>query len=79
MTKFHAVGGREGHAHHVPVCGHVVPEIQVHLLAAVANGYLVEYVDWRLIFFINVPVGLLGAIAAFFMLPNFPGRPAGGF
>ena len=32
------------HAHHVPVCGHVVPEVQVHLLAAVANGYLVEYV-----------------------------------
>ena len=32
------------HAHHIPVCGHVVPEIQVHLLAAVANGYLVEYV-----------------------------------
>jgi L-alanine-DL-glutamate epimerase-like enolase superfamily enzyme len=31
-------------AHHVPVCGHVVPEIQVHLLAAVPNGHLVEYV-----------------------------------
>jgi L-talarate/galactarate dehydratase len=32
------------HAHHIPVCGHVVPEVQVHLLAAVANGYMVEYV-----------------------------------
>jgi L-alanine-DL-glutamate epimerase-like enolase superfamily enzyme len=32
------------HAHRIPVCGHVVPEIQVHLLAAVPNGYLVEYV-----------------------------------
>jgi len=32
------------HAHRVPVCGHVVPEIQVHLLAAVPNGHLVEYV-----------------------------------
>ena len=31
-------------AHHVPVCGHVVPEIQVHLLCAVPNGHLVEYV-----------------------------------
>ncbi|MBW0008889.1 MAG: MFS transporter, partial [Pseudonocardiales bacterium] len=28
------------------------------------GGYLVEYVDWRLIFFINVPVGILGAVAA---------------
>ena len=31
-------------AHRVPVCGHVVPEIQVHLLSAVANGHMVEYV-----------------------------------
>jgi L-alanine-DL-glutamate epimerase-like enolase superfamily enzyme len=32
------------HAHRIPVCGHVVPEIQVHLLAAVPNGHMVEYV-----------------------------------
>jgi L-alanine-DL-glutamate epimerase-like enolase superfamily enzyme len=32
------------HAHQVPVCGHVVPEIHVHLVAAVPNGQLVEYV-----------------------------------
>lgn len=31
-------------AHRIPVCGHVVPEIQVHLLSAVPNGHLVEYV-----------------------------------
>jgi EmrB/QacA subfamily drug resistance transporter len=36
------------------------------------GGYLVEYVDWRLIFFINVPVGILGAIAAAIVLPTFP-------
>src|SRR4051812_16811014 len=28
------------------------------------GGYLVEYVDWRLIFFINVPVGIAGVVAA---------------
>jgi EmrB/QacA subfamily drug resistance transporter len=33
------------------------------------GGYLVEYVDWRLIFFINVPIGILGAIAALIWLP----------
>ncbi|MFC5235015.1 DHA2 family efflux MFS transporter permease subunit [Pseudonocardia zijingensis] len=39
------------------------------------GGYLVEYVDWRLIFFINVPIGVLGAIAAVLALPAFaPGR-----
>jgi EmrB/QacA subfamily drug resistance transporter len=38
------------------------------------GGYLVEYVNWRLIFYINVPIGLLGALAAFLVLPDFPGR-----
>jgi EmrB/QacA subfamily drug resistance transporter len=38
------------------------------------GGYLVEYVDWRLIFFINVPIGILGAVAATLVLPSFPGR-----
>lgn len=36
------------------------------------GGYLVQYVDWRLIFFINVPIGILGAIAATIVLPSFP-------
>jgi len=40
------------------------------------GGYLVEYVDWRLIFYINVPIGILGAILAMVILPNFP-RVAG--
>jgi EmrB/QacA subfamily drug resistance transporter len=38
------------------------------------GGYLVEYVDWRLIFFINVPVAILGTVAAIMVLPAFPGR-----
>ena len=33
------------------------------------GGYLVEYVDWRLVFFINVPVGIVAALAAYFLLP----------
>jgi len=37
------------------------------------GGYLVEYVDWRLIFYINVPIGILGAVAAVFILPSFGG------
>ena len=27
----------------IPVAGHVIPEVHVHLLAAVPNGHLVEY------------------------------------
>jgi EmrB/QacA subfamily drug resistance transporter len=37
------------------------------------GGYLVEYVSWQLIFFINVPVGILGAVAAWFLLPTVAG------
>jgi EmrB/QacA subfamily drug resistance transporter len=36
------------------------------------GGYLVEYVNWRLIFYINIPVGVLGLVAALFVLPRFP-------
>ena len=36
------------------------------------GGYIVEYLDWRLIFYINVPIGLLGAVAAYFLLPRMP-------
>lgn len=41
------------------------------------GGYLVEYVDWRLIFLINVPISAVAAFAAFAVLPKFPpaGRP----
>jgi EmrB/QacA subfamily drug resistance transporter len=37
------------------------------------GGYLVEYINWRLIFYINVPIGLVGAIAAVLVLPRFSG------
>ncbi len=43
------------------------------------GGYLVEYVDWRLIFFINVPVGVVGFVAALIVLPKFPGVRSGRF
>jgi EmrB/QacA subfamily drug resistance transporter len=43
------------------------------------GGYLVEYVDWRLIFYINVPIGILGAIAAMVVLPKFPGSKGRSF
>ncbi len=43
------------------------------------GGYLVEYVDWRLIFLINVPVGILGVVAALAFLPKFGPSPVGRF
>jgi EmrB/QacA subfamily drug resistance transporter len=34
------------------------------------GGYLVQYIDWRLIFYINVPIGILGTIAAVVVFPR---------
>ncbi|MGQ0480346.1 MAG: MDR family MFS transporter [Pseudonocardia sp.] len=36
------------------------------------GGYLVEYVDWRLIFLINVPVAVGGVVAGLLLLPRLP-------
>lgn len=35
------------------------------------GGYLVEYVSWRLVFYINIPVGIAGVVAAVILLPKF--------
>lgn len=43
------------------------------------GGYLVQYQSWRLIFFINVPIGLLGAAMCYFLLPDFPRARVGRF
>ncbi|MDT7556446.1 MAG: hypothetical protein QOI68_916, partial [Pseudonocardiales bacterium] len=34
------------------------------------GGFLVEYVDWRLIFFINVPIGIVGTTLAVIVFPR---------
>jgi EmrB/QacA subfamily drug resistance transporter len=43
-------------------------------LGPTLGGFLVEYVDWRFIFFVNVPVGVLGVVAAIAVLKETPGR-----
>ncbi|WP_455381998.1 DHA2 family efflux MFS transporter permease subunit [Salinispira pacifica] len=47
-------------------------------LGPTLGGYLVEYVDWRWIFTINLPVGVVGILLSWSFLPDFstthPGR-----
>lgn len=43
------------------------------------GGYLVEYVNWRWIFTINLPVGVIGVFLAIVVLPDLPSREAGRF
>jgi len=43
------------------------------------GGYLVEYVDWRWIFTINLPIGVIGMLLALFVLPEFQSKHPGRF
>ncbi len=38
------------------------------------GGYLVQYVDWRLIFYVNVPIGIVAILMAFAVLPPLAGQ-----
>ncbi len=39
-------------------------------LGPTVGGYLTEYYDWRMVFYINVPIGILLSIAAMLYLPK---------
>jgi EmrB/QacA subfamily drug resistance transporter len=46
-------------------------------LGPTIGGYLVEYVDWRWIFTINLPIGVVGIVLAFLVLPEFESKDPG--
>jgi MFS family permease len=41
------------------------------MLGPVAGGFIVNYFNWRLIFFVNIPVGLLGLYMVYRRLPDY--------
>jgi EmrB/QacA subfamily drug resistance transporter len=45
-----------------------VPVVLAPTLGPVLGGYLIEYVSWRWIFYVNLPVGLAGMAMAFSVL-----------
>src|ERR1700730_8548245 len=45
-----------------------LPLMLAPVLGPTLGGYLVEYVDWRVIFTLNVPIGLLGIFLGFTLL-----------
>ncbi|PON11697.1 hypothetical protein C2W62_43475 [Candidatus Entotheonella serta] len=40
------------------------------MIGPVLGGYLLEYASWRSVFYINVPVGLLGLLLSYMILPK---------
>lgn len=49
-----------------------VPILLAPALGPTVGGYIVTYFGWQLIFFINVPIGILGLIFGFILLRNVP-------
>jgi L-alanine-DL-glutamate epimerase-like enolase superfamily enzyme len=68
ITQWMKVAGM-AEAFNLPVVSHLVPEIHVHLVAAIANGLTVEYMPWTLRLFEETPAIEGGQLA----VPKKPG------
>ncbi|MGD9890916.1 MAG: DHA2 family efflux MFS transporter permease subunit [Dehalococcoidia bacterium] len=56
-----------------------LPMLLAPLLGPTLGGYLVEYVSWRFIFLINLPIGVANIILAWLLLKEMPRRPEARF
>jgi L-alanine-DL-glutamate epimerase-like enolase superfamily enzyme len=68
VTQWMKVAGM-AEAFNKPVASHLLPEIHVHLVAAVPNGLVVEYMPWTWRLFDNPPMPVNGEIT----VPTGPG------
>src|SRR5687767_6041183 len=55
-----------------------VPMLLAPALGPILSGYFLEFADWRLIFLINIPVGVLAVFAAVRGLPQMLAQRAAG-
>jgi L-alanine-DL-glutamate epimerase-like enolase superfamily enzyme len=68
ITQWMKVAGM-AEAFNIPVVSHLIPEIHVHLIAAIPNGLTVEYMPWTLRLFEETPAIEDGQI----VVPEKPG------
>jgi EmrB/QacA subfamily drug resistance transporter len=48
-----------------------IPGLIGPMLGPVAGGLIVGYFHWRLIFFVNIPIGLIGLVMVYIHLPDY--------
>src|ERR1700728_678920 len=48
-----------------------VPALIAPMLGPVAGGLIVGYAHWRVIFFLHIPIGLLGLVMVYLHLPDY--------
>jgi L-alanine-DL-glutamate epimerase-like enolase superfamily enzyme len=68
ITQWMKVAGM-AEAFNLPVVSHLVPEIHVHLVAAIPHGLTIEYMPWTLRLFEETPAIVDGQL----VVPNKPG------
>jgi L-alanine-DL-glutamate epimerase-like enolase superfamily enzyme len=68
VTQWLKIAGM-AEAFNLPVVSHLVPEIHVHLVAAIPNGLTVEYMPWTFRLYKEVPVPEKGELT----VPRKPG------
>ena len=68
ITQWMKVAGM-AEAFNLPVVSHLIPEVHLHLIAAIPNGQIVEYMPWTRPLFKDPPIPQQGA----FKVPATPG------
>jgi EmrB/QacA subfamily drug resistance transporter len=48
-----------------------IPALVAPMLGPIAGGLIVGYLHWRVIFFLNIPVGLAALVLVYLHLPNY--------
>lgn len=48
-----------------------IPSLVAPMLGPIAGGLIVDYLHWRYIFFLNIPIGLIGLILVYLHLPDY--------
>jgi EmrB/QacA subfamily drug resistance transporter len=48
-----------------------IPALVGPMLGPLAGGLIVDYLHWRLIFFLNIPIGIVGLVLVYLHLPDY--------
>ncbi len=48
-----------------------IPSLVAPMLGPVTGGLIVRYLDWRAIFFVNIPIGIIGLVMVYLHLPDY--------
>src|SRR5580704_1146647 len=48
-----------------------IPSLVAPMLGPIAGGLIVDYLHWRVIFFVHIPIGLVGLLLVYMHMPDY--------